>query len=442
MSSATEFPASPSAASCPFMSGDSGHSGAQQAPSAQAPSAGAPPADVAIFFDPLSFAAYDNPYELYKNLRDNAPVYFSERRNLYVISRHEDVHAALKNDAQLVNSLGNDMDGTHDSYGLGNLVAQDPPRHTVLRAAVRRVFAAREILAKEDGLREMCEQLLADMHANGSGDFAAEFALPFALSAATSLVGVPAKDIPLLQGHLWRSMQRTVGAFGLPDDAATSNHEAEEHLAAVFKRRLTAVNSGADTTDSEAITQIILSQQKGKVEENEQVGLAHLVISAAIDAPAALVTNIVAILDKFPHLQGYLKRNPSMIPAFVEEALRYDTPGQNLCRQSTTEITIAGVTIPADSRIMLLQGSANRDERVFENPDSFDITREFTPQKRIMSFGDGIHACMGSPLARLAARIFVETLVAGPEIRIVGMPERWVKQMVRGFSKLPVQFIN
>jgi len=147
-------------------------------------------------------------------------------------------------------------------------------------------------------------------------------------------------------------------------------------------------------------------------------------------------------VEKYPALQGYLAQERSMIKPFVEEVLRYDTPGQNLCRQTISEVTIAGVTIPNDSRVMLLQASANRDERVFENPDTFDISRVITAKNKIMSFGEGIHACMGAPLARLATQVAMETLLDGTELRIVGMPERWVKQMVRGFSKLPVTFMT
>lgn len=393
-----------------------------------------------VHYDPLSYAAYDNPYDLYRRLRDDAPVYFNAERDLYVVSRYDDVQAGLKNHEQMINALGNDIDGTHDSYGSGNLVAQDPPRHTALRASVRRVFAAREILAKEDGLREFSQILLTAMHARGGGDFTAEFALPLAIAAATNVVGMPASYNAMLQDHLWRAMQRTVGEFGVPIDAAASNEETEHHINAVVEQRREEIEAGADTASSDAITQILVGVQKGKVESTEQVGLAHLILSAAIDAPAALITNCIAVLDKFPALQQHLRAHPELIAAFVEETLRYDTPGQNLSRQTTAELTIAGVTIPSDSRVMLLLASANRDERVFANPDTFDLSREFTPKNRIMSFGDGIHACMGSSLAKLATRVAMETLLAGPTIRVVGTPERWVKQMVRGFAVLPVKF--
>ena len=187
----------------------------------------APPADANIFYDPLTFADYDHPYDVYRQLRDSAPVYFSPRLGVWVLSRYEDVQAAFKNHEQMISSKGNDIDGTHDSYGKGNLVAQDPPRHTALRQAVRRVFALREILSKEDGLREVARELIRDMKSKDSVDFAADFALPFAFSASTSLVGLPKKDIPFLLEHLVRSMERSVGELGVPEDAAVSNEEAE-----------------------------------------------------------------------------------------------------------------------------------------------------------------------------------------------------------------------
>src|SRR6476620_5662638 len=107
------------------------------------------PNRLGVFYDPLSYAAYDHPYEVYRQLRDEAPVYYNRRRDLWVVSRYEDVKACLRNHEQMVNALGNDMDGTHDSYGPGNLIALDQPYHTVLRGVVRPSFAPREIVAME-----------------------------------------------------------------------------------------------------------------------------------------------------------------------------------------------------------------------------------------------------------------------------------------------------
>ncbi|MEN9735446.1 MAG: hypothetical protein RL129_156 [Actinomycetota bacterium] len=403
-----------------------------------------PPTGTNIFYDPLSYAIYDHPYDIYKQLRDHAPVYYSPRLGVYVLSRYEDIKTAFKNHEQMVSRLGNDIDGTHDSYGKGNLVAQDPPRHTALRQSVRRVFALKEILGKEEGIRLLARQLIADMRENGGGDFAVDYALPFAFAISTKLIGLPGSknDIHWLIDHLTRSMQRTVGELGVPTDASKSNEEAEEFIHEIVQKRLEELAAGADANISDVITQVAAAMEKGKVDADEMVGLTHLVYSASTDAPSALLTSCVAILDKYPQLQVFLRENPSMIANFIEEVLRYDTPGQNVSRQTTVDLVFQGVTIPADSRVMLLQGSANRDERIFENPDMFVVDRDFTKNEKIISFGEGIHACMGAPLARLMARITVEELLKQPdEIRIAGFPERWVKQLVRGFSKLPVKFI-
>jgi cytochrome P450/ferredoxin-NADP reductase len=395
-----------------------------------------------VYYDPLSYAAYDHPYDVYRLLRDHAPVYYNERRNLWVISRYADVSACLRNHEQLVNALGNDIDGTHDSYGTGMLVCEDPPRHTILRDAIRRSFGAREILAMEDQTREVSRQLLASMRAKGSGDFIADVTLPLAFDAALRLVGAPESDAPYFVEHLRRAMVHTVGKFGLPHDAVAANGESEEHIAEIIDQRRQAIAAAADPSAPDAISQILLAVDKGKVYEAEVVGLAHLVLSAATDAPAALLSNCMAVLDKFPALQRHLAEEPQKIASFVEEVLRYEPPAQNLSRQTAADVTVAGVTIPADSRVMVLMASANRDERVFDDPDTFDVDRVFTREDKILTFGEGIHACMGAPLMRLTARVMLETLLDDTEFRIVGMPERWVKQMVRGFSTLPIEFIS
>jgi len=403
-----------------------------------------PPLGANVFYDPLAYSIYDHPYDVYRQLRDYAPVYFSPRLGVYVLSRYADVQAAFKNHEELISAFGNDIDGTHDSYGKGNLVAQDPPRHTALRQSVRRVFALREILAKEDGIREVARQLIADMRTSDGGDFASEYALPFAFAISTRLVGLPGSknDITWLVDHLSRSMQRTVGELGVPEDAATSNQEAEEYIHEIVSKRLEELAAGSDANVSDVITQVAAAMEKGKVDADEMVGLTHLIYSASTDAPSALLTNCVVVLDKYPELQVFLRNYPSMIPNFIEEVLRYETPGQNVSRQVIADVTFSGVTIPANSRVMLLQGSANRDERVFEKPDDFIINRDFSKANKIISCGEGIHACMGAPLARLMARITIEALLEQPdEIRVVGFPERWVKQLVRGFSRLPIKFV-
>jgi cytochrome P450/ferredoxin-NADP reductase len=394
-----------------------------------------------LFFDPVSFTSYDHPYETYAQLREHRPVYFNERRNLWVISRYEDVSACLRDHEHLVNKYGNDIDGTHDAYGVGMLVCQDPPHHTVLREALRGCFTPQAIMAMEARMREVSRKLVQTLHQKGSVEFTDEIALPLAFDTALHLVGAPSSEAPYFIDHLKRSMARTVGGLGLPEDAAAANHETEVRLAEIIEERRNQLLSEGDRVSSDAITQILMSVEQGKIDDVEVIGLTHLVLSAATDAPAALLSNCVALLDRFPNLQSQLAESPEKIPNFIEEVLRFEGPAQNLSRQSVDQIEIAGTVIPSDSRVMLLLASANRDERAFPNPDLFDIDRDFGSSPKILSFGEGIHSCMGAPVARLTAKVFLEEMLDGHEYRIEGTPERWVKQMIRGYSRLPLSVV-
>lgn len=398
--------------------------------------------DLTLFYDPLSFTSFDHPYETYAQLRKDRPVYFNERRNLWVISRYEDVRECLYNHSQLVNKFGNDIDGTHDAYGVGMLVCQDPPHHTVLREAIRPSFSTQAILAMEENIRTHSRQLIADFRARGSIEFTNDIALPLAFSVALNLVGAPLEDAPHYISHLKRAMERTVGKLGVSEDAANANNETEERLALVVEKRREELANGGDRTSADAITQILNAVEAGKVDDVEVVGLSHLVLSAATDAPAALLSNCIALLDRFPALQSHLAEHPEKIENFVEEVLRFEGPAQNLARQSVEDIEIAGTTIPANSRVMLLLSSANRDDKAFDDAGTFNVDRDFSTGPKILSFGEGIHSCMGAPIARLTAKVFLEELLDGTEIRIEGTPVRWIKQMVRGYSHLPLTLVT
>jgi cytochrome P450/flavodoxin len=398
------------------------------------------PKNLTLHYDPFSYADYDYPYDLFKRLRDEAPVYYNAERDVYFVSRYADVRACLADTRRFSSARGNDIDGTHDSFGEGFLVTMDAPRHTALRAAIRRTFSVREILAKEDGMREYIRALLESFWRAGGGDFTAEVGFPTGVGMAVMLLGRPMSDVPGFIDHIERELVRVVGAPGVPQDAVDAVVETEEMIAERFASRKAEIEAGVNPAASDAMTQITLAVHAGKVSASEQVGLAHLVLAAASDAPAAFLSQIIMVLDRFPDLHPFLRDNPSMIPAFIEECLRYDPPGQNVSRQTTEDVEIAGTVIPANSRVTFLQGSANRDERVFDNPDVFDIARVITPANRIMTFGEGPHACMGAPFLRLCARVLVEELVQGPPARIVGLPERFSKQLIRGFAKLPVRF--
>ena len=208
-----------------------------------------------------------------------------------------------------------------------------------------------------------------------------------------------------------------------------------------MRRRRSEIAAGAAADTPDVISQILLAGAEGRARRGGG-GRAGPPGAVRVHRRARRAAHQLrrGAGQVSPPCRATCAHNPAMVKNFVEETLRYDGPAKNLCRQTTAELTIAGVTIPADSRVMVLMGSANRDERVYHDPDTFDLFRTFTADNKILTFGEGIHSCMGAPLARLTAQVAVEELVAaldGTEVRIVGTPERWAKQMVRGFAKLP-----
>ena len=199
-----------------------------------------------------------------------------------------------------------------------------------------------------------------------------------------------------------RSMARTVGEFGIPEDAAHSNHEAEEHLGEVMRRRREEIAAGAEADRPDVISQILLAGAEGCPRRGRAgSGWPTWSCPRPPTHPPRCSPTASRCWTSSPPCRATCATTPTMVKNFVEETLRYDGPAKNLCRQTTAEVTIAGVTIPADSRVMVLMGSANRDERVFPRPDTFDLFRTFTGDNKILTFGEGIHSCMGAPIARL-----------------------------------------
>ena len=402
----------------------------------QAPGRSAP-----ISYDPLSYAAFDHPYELYRELRERAPVYYNPRRDLWVLSRYEDVTACLTDHQRFVNSMGNDVDATHDTYGPGQLIALDPPHHGRVRDVLGPSFTPDRIAALEPHVRQASRDLLATLRSAGGGDVATDYALPLVFDVALRLLGIPGSEAEYFLKRTVASMARTVGQFGLPADAAAANREVEAHIAEILRQRRTQAPS--DGTD--VVSLVLDAGRTGVLDDAEQAGLVHLLLSASTDVSAALLTNCVALLDRFPDLQGRLRDEPSLVEGFVEEVLRFESPMKNAARQTASAVTLHGVTIPENARVLALIASANRDERVYPDPDTFDPSRTYTAENTILSFGAGIHSCIGAPLARLMAVVTVQELVAGladTEVRVVGVPQRWTKQMARGFATLPVEFVS
>lgn len=407
-------------------------------------------------YDPFDPAVIDDPYPYYARLREESPVARVERLDLWVLSRHADVLGALRDPATFssVSGMGLLLGGgppgpmrdfmrsrqtgfggmlsLDDMASLRVLIASDPPDHTRMRKLANKGFTQRDVQQLEPRIREICRGMVDELlaaAAEGRADLVKQLATPLPVVVIAEMLGIPAER----RDDFKRWSDDTVGALSASlraEHAATSMAEMFMFFAgAVEERRasprddlisrLVAANDGAEGLDT---TEIVL--------------LCVLLLIAGNETTTNLIANGAVALFSRPDVCRRLRDAPALIPAAVEEVLRFDAPVQGLFRSTTRAVEVAGTTIPADAPVMLLFGSANRDVRRFPDPDAFDPGRVANEH---LGFGAGIHLCLGAPLARLEARIACEVLLERAQVvRPAGKATRVDSALLRGFSALPV----
>jgi cytochrome P450 len=382
-------------------------------------------------YDPYSWKIQDDPYPVYSWLREHAPVYRSETRDCWVLSRHADVLAALR-DADRYSSRNGIALG-RSSWGrqarlISSFVAMDPPKHTAMRALVSSAFTPRRVAALEPRIRELARARLGPLLEQGSFDFASGFAALFPLDVIGELTGVPAADLDEV-----RALTDQLTFRGdLSEDFTTAAAEAGMRLYYYYTALVADLrkNPGNDLTS--ALTQV---QADGAgLDDGQIIGVLFLLFAAGNESTGKLLGN--AWYQGALHPRARQEGLGGRAADWAAETLRYDPSGHLLVRTVTTEISLHGTVLPEDARIALLPASANRDERVFPDPDRYDLDRDTS---QAIAFGYGPHYCMGAPLARLEARIALEELgavVADYEID-PGGAELSRSPHGRGFTSLP-----
>jgi cytochrome P450 len=383
------------------------------------------PTEALVSYDPLGF--YEDPYPIYRELRDAAPVYHNESRGAWVLSRYADVQAAAR-DAQAFSSH-HATDIPEFSFGPGDFLDQDPPRHDALRQILRQHFLPKRLKLHEPEVRRRVERLLDALLAAGEGDFSHEFAQRLPLLMISHLFGVPASDQPLLENWFVRIVERVPGQEGEPADVAVASNEMERYVELAVAERMRQPRDDVLGALAGAIA-------AGELEPEEIFGLSRLLLIAGVHTTSTLIANSLLLLRERPADREMLRRSPELITGAIEELLRFDSPVQWLGRRTTRAVQVHDTLIPAGQPVVLLWASANRDGRRFENPDTLDLTRR--PEHH-MAFGQGIHFCLGAPLARLEARVALEILFRRVrDYQITGPVERLFTHNERGVARLPL----
>ncbi|WP_393971846.1 cytochrome P450 [Oxyplasma meridianum] len=338
-----------------------------------------------------------NPFPWYKAMRTSKPVFRDSEYGLWNVFRYEDVKRVLSNFKEFSSQFGKAFNpaGGPISESIINL---DPPRHTKLRNIVSRAFTPRSVEKMEPAIREICENLLS-VHRDGKFDIVKEYTSPLPVTVIATMLGIPVKDMNKFK----RWSDNVVGG-------SESNYA---EFPAIMKEmieyfRKMMVEREKEPRD-DLITAIINAEVDGDhLSELESLGFFILLLVAGNETTTNLISNSLLCFDENPGTMNEIRSDKGLIPRAIEEVLRYRSPVQSIYRVAINDTEINGVKVPAGSIMVPWIGSANRDESIFPDADSFDINRK---ENRHIAFGEGIHYCLGAPLARLEGKIALETLL-------------------------------
>lgn len=390
-----------------------------------------------VYWDPMSHKLNEAPYELYRRLRDEAPVYHNERYGFYALSRFEDVYTARTQPQIYSSSHSVQFERLLDpTMPLNFMNDADPPAHTSVRKVVVREFTQNRIKPLTDSIRRQCVGLLDKVDDSGSFDFVEDFSAPFPFRVICELLGVDQSYHALLAGWWEEREVQLTQEREHPDLSASTAVEAKIGglLAEIATDRIAHPR---DDLMSKLVRAEIEDDGRTRPLTIDEVGeycRAFFVAGSATTTQA--LSWLVLLLARNPDQLRELAASPELTSNAFEEALRLEPPSPSGGRWLFEDVELHGTVIPKDSVVMLLTAAASRDDRVYEQPDSFQLGRKINRQ---LAFGTGVHLCLGAALARLEARVAMEEILARYqdwEIDESGGVLR-ISSGLRGFFKLP-----
>ncbi len=371
-----------------------------------------------------------NPYPEYDRLRAQSPIYYGNEDQhggpgaMWGLLRYADVYGALA-DHETFSSV---QTGGQSSNSMRLvLLNDDPPRHTRFRKLVNKAFTPRRIRELEPWLESVVNELLQDV-GEGEYEVVQNYTMPLPVMAIAELLGIPRDE--------YQTFKRwTDDALGVHPRSPEERQQSTQEMMAYFGQMAAARRQhGAE----DLITALVEAEIEGEaLEDWEVLGFCMLLLIAGNETTTNLMGNMIAFLSQRPELWSRLREDRSLIPQLIEEMLRYESPVQVLFRRTTRDVELNGVTIPADQRVGVFYGAANRDPEEWEEPDEFVLERDLHAH---VGFGHGTHYCLGSPLARAEARMtlnawldrFAAIEPAAPPVRQTGTG------VVLGYTSLPV----
>jgi cytochrome P450 len=388
-----------------------------------------------------------NPYPVYEQIRSRSPVLYYEPLDLWMIFDYEGVKAALADPATFSSrATPPGSSGPPPDW----FIFYDPPRHTKLRGLVQRAFTPRVIASLERSIRQLSKELLDQAiergAANSEGgsartmDVADDFSVPLALRVIAALIGIPPEEY--LRFKRWsdviltlsETVTRGADLSVIAHEVGTVKTEMGTYLAGLLEDR-------RREPQDDLLSTLMAAEIDGeRLTRDEMLGFFQLLLVAGNETTTNLINNAMLCFLEHPEQLARLRADRALLPAAIEEVLRYRSPLQAVFRTTKCDVELHGQSIPAGKLVLPMIGSANRDPRQFHEPDRFDIARDPNPH---VAFGHGIHFCIGAPLSRLEARIGLTDLLERLENVELASDEPWEPRQafnVLGPCRLPIRF--
>lgn len=387
-----------------------------------------------VVYDPYDWRIHEDPYPVYARLRAEAPAYCNEERGFWALSRHEDVLAAFRDPVTWSNRKGVAIDDVGDAPQVMSFLGMDPPEHGRLRTLVSRGFTPRRVALLERRIRDLATHYIDAFIEHGRCDFIDDFAGKLPMDVISEMVGVPSADRDELRAWADLVLHREEGSSAVPP----AGQQAAAKLIGYFAKHVDARRRRPGADD---LTDALVAAEVGgeHLADRDIIAFLFLMVIAGNETTTKLLGNALYWISRNPEQRALLDADPSLDAEWAEETLRYDPSSQLIARTATRDVEIHGRKVPEGARMALLIGSANRDDRVFPDPDRYEIRRN-TSQS--LAFGQGTHFCLGASLARLEARVSLAEIHARLprfELEEAGLV-RVHSSNVRGFAKMPIAF--
>ncbi|BBY92883.1 cytochrome P450 [Mycobacterium gallinarum] len=393
-------------------------------------------------FNPVSQDYFDNPYEIYKRMRDEAPIYYDEEEDFYALTRHEDVAAALKDTDSFSSSRGCDLSMVRSEEGPHkSIIFMDPPDHRHMRSLLNKAFTPRAIQSQRETVIEVVEHYLSKCDPDGF-DVVQDFSGPFPVEVITRMAGVPEEFRQQVRHWIDTSLEREPGQIELSEKNMQANIDSGIYYYGLVQER-------RQNPQDDMISRLITAEIPGpdgkmrKLDDIEITGFCALLGGAGAETVTKLIGSAVVEFAKHPEQWQLLLDDRSKVHDAVEELLRYVGPVQYNVRYTLKEAHVPSGTVPAHKPVFIMKAAANRDPRAYDRAEEFDITRDRT-QSPHMGLGYGIHSCLGAALARLESVIALEHLLdfmPRYEVDWDGL-HRVTMQNVAGYHNVPVRVLK